>query len=139
MPVRRWSDWVAPTPKDEDLILIFGPQVYSAATECLDIHPDRSDPLHLTAGPIADGSRCTCARCHRSGRDDSPKLKIQPEDRKKLADWAPEAPDGYEPYEPEVTPTVFAGHEKPGGVGAKGRKRIMKQFLRKKTKAQVEL
>ncbi len=137
MGAQRWENWREPTPKDEGLILIFGPQVYSAATACQEIHPDRSDPLHLTVGKIPDGSRCTCARCHRSGRDDSPRLQIQAEDRKHLAEWAPESPDGYEPHEPVVTPTVFAGQEKPGGVGAKGRKRIVKQFLRKQAKPTV--
>ncbi len=134
MAGKHWDNWREPTPKDEGLILIFGAQVYSAATECLEIHPDQSDPLHLTVGTIPDGSRCTCARCHQSGRDGSPKLRIQPEDRKYLAGWAPEEPDG---YEVPAEPTVFAGQEKPGGVGTKGRRRIMKQFQRKKAKSQA--
>ncbi len=139
MPAKHWDNWQVPTPKDEDLILVFGPQVYSAATSCLDIHPafvvspDPELPIQVINGHFPDGSRCTCARCHESGRDHSPKLKVTPDDRKKLADWAPEAPDGYEP-EPKATPTVFEGQEKPGGVAAK-RKRVVRQFQRKKAKA----
>ncbi len=141
MPARRWSDWVVPTPKDENLVLIFGPQVYSAATTCLDIHPaieigpDPEEPPQLVVGHFPNGSRCTCARCHESGRDGRPKLTITAEDRKGLAAWAPETPDGYEP-EPKATPTIFEGQPKPGGVQAK-RQRVMKQFQRRKAKTQA--
>ncbi len=135
MPAKHWDNWQVPTPKDEDLILVFGPQVYSAATECTGIHPDPADPTHLTVGHFPDGSRCTCARCHESGRDGSPRLKVTPDDRKKLAEWVPEKPDGYEPVV-KATPTVFEGMEKPGGVAAK-RKRVVRQFQRKKAKAEA--
>ncbi len=123
----RWRDTV---PNLEPLILIFGCQPFSAATQCQAIHPDRSDPLRLTVGQIPGGSKCTCAVCHVSGRDDRKFLKITDAERVLLAMYKPEKPDG---YEPTAVPTVLEVQDHPGGVQPK-RRRVLKQCRRKKAK-----